>query len=171
MYGPKQDENRILPQIIKGCLANKTFPVSKGNQIRDFCYIDDTVSAILLILREKKAVGQAFNVATGIPVKIKAVINLITKIVGKGKPEFNKRDLREGENEILYADIKKALALMSLHTGSVQASHWQSGEIERYCLRLRAKHLGQIDQAFLGAQAILDPKLPNKILYKCQGFQ
>ena len=45
--------------------------------------------------------------------KIKTVINLITKIVGKGKPEFNKRDLRQGENEILYADIKKIKKILN----------------------------------------------------------
>jgi len=112
-YGPGQKKDRFIPQIINGSIKNKSFPTTSGEQIRDFCYIDDTVSAILLILRDKKAVGQVFNVATGTPVKIKKVINLITKIVGKGKPEFNKRGLREGENEILYADIKKIKKILN----------------------------------------------------------
>ena len=65
------------------------------------------MSAILLLLTNKKIVGDIFNVASGVPVKIKTVINLINKIIGKGKPEFNKRKLHDGENEKLYADIKK----------------------------------------------------------------
>ena len=106
-YGPGQGKNRFIPQIIYGCLRDKKFPTTSGKQIRDFCYIDDTVSAIILILTRKKAIGEVFNVATGIPVKIKKINNLINKIVGKGEPDFNKRKLRTGENEILYADVKK----------------------------------------------------------------
>ena len=53
-YGPGQKKNRFVPQIINGCLKNKKFPTTSGIQIRDFCYIDDTVSAILLILTKKK---------------------------------------------------------------------------------------------------------------------
>jgi len=106
-YGPGQKKDRFVPQIINGCLKNKKFPTTSGNQIRDFCYIDDTVSAILLILTNKNSVGEVFNVASGIPVKIKRVVNLINKIIRKGKPEFNKRALHAGENEFLYADIKK----------------------------------------------------------------
>ena len=47
-YGPKQDINRFIPIIIDGCLNNKKIPLSKGNQIRDFCYIDDVLKAIFL---------------------------------------------------------------------------------------------------------------------------
>ena len=97
----------FIPQVINGCLNNKEFPTTSGEQIRDFCYIDDTVSAILLILTNRKATGEVFNVASGIPVKIKTVIKLINKIIGKGKPEFNKLKLHKRENKILYADIKK----------------------------------------------------------------
>lgn len=106
-YGPGQKNNRFLPQIIEGCLKNRKFPTTSGEQIRDFCYIDDTVSAIFLILTNKKSTGEVFNVASGIPIKIKTVINMVNKIIGKGMPEFNKRKLQEGENEVLYADITK----------------------------------------------------------------
>ena len=106
-YGPNQKKDRFIPQVINGCLNNKEFPTTSGEQIRDFCYIDDTVSAILLILTNRKATGEVFNVASGIPIKIKTVIKLIKKIIGKGKPEFNKLKLHKRENKILYADIKK----------------------------------------------------------------
>ena len=71
-----------MPQIVEGCLSNKKFPTTSGEQIRDFCYIDDTTNAILLILTKKQAVGEIFNVASGVPIKIKNVINLVKKITG-----------------------------------------------------------------------------------------
>ena len=47
-YGPGQNNLRFLPQIIKGCVNNQSFPTSAGEQLRDFCYVEDVVNAILL---------------------------------------------------------------------------------------------------------------------------
>ena len=46
-YGPGQDSKRFLPQIIRGCLDDRAFPASEGEQIRDFCNVHDTVLADL----------------------------------------------------------------------------------------------------------------------------
>ena len=35
VYGPRQDANRFLPITILGCIKNKQFPCSKGDQLRD----------------------------------------------------------------------------------------------------------------------------------------
>ena len=108
VYGPKQDENRFLPQIIKGCLNNKKFPTSNGNQVRDFCYISDVVNAIFLALVSKKANGEIFNIGSGKPIKIKYAIKQVLKIIGKGEAQFGKIKYRKNENMRLYPKIKKA---------------------------------------------------------------
>ncbi len=108
VYGPGQDKNRILPQVISGCLKNKTFPTSKGHQVRDFCYIDDVVNAIFLALNSKKNHGEIFNIGYGKPLKIKNIIQKIQKIIDKGKPQFGKLKYREDENMKLYPNINKA---------------------------------------------------------------
>ena len=108
VYGPKQDENRVLPQIIKGCLNNKKFPTSRGNQVRDFCYISDVVNAIFLALVSKKTNGEIFNIGSGKPIKIKYIIKQILKIIGKGEAQFGKIKYRKNENMRLYPKIKKA---------------------------------------------------------------
>ena len=109
VYGPKQDSNRVLPQIIKGCLNGKKFPVSKGEQVRDFCYIDDVVDAIFLILKIKKKNCEIFNIGSGKPIKIKKIIKQICKIIGRGKPQFGKIKYRKDENMKLYPNINKAV--------------------------------------------------------------
>ena len=108
VYGPRQDKNRILPQVINSCLKNKKFPVSTGNQIRDFCYIDDVINAILLALESKKIKGEIFNIGSGKPLKIKQIIRQVCKKIGKGKPEYGKFKFRKDENMKIYPDIKKA---------------------------------------------------------------
>ena len=108
VYGPKQDENRVLPQIIEGCLNNKKFSTSSGDQIRDFCHVNDVVNAIFLALTSKKSNGEIFNIGSGKPKKIKQVIKQIQKIIGKGRVQFGKIKYRQDENMKLYPNIKKA---------------------------------------------------------------
>ena len=70
VYGPHQKADRLIPQVIHGCLKKTSFPVSKGIQLRDFCYVDDVINAIILALIGKKALGKVFNVGSGKPVSI-----------------------------------------------------------------------------------------------------
>ena len=70
-YGPKQDINRFLPVVISGCIKNKKFPCSNGNQLRDFVHVKDVVNAIFKSLKNKKAVGEIINLGSGKPKKIK----------------------------------------------------------------------------------------------------
>ena len=107
-YGPGQDTGRFLPQIIRGCLSDITFPTSAGEQFRDFCYVDDTVCAILQALDSSEGEGEVFNVASGIPISIREIIEKVRNITGSGKPIYGKVPYRPGENMELYASISKA---------------------------------------------------------------
>lgn len=112
-YGPGQDDKRFLPQIIRGCLADSVFPVSYGGQLRDFCFISDTVDAVFLTMLSDGAKGEVINIASGQPVSIRNVIETVRDIIGKGKPKFGEIDYRPGENMELYADISKANSLLN----------------------------------------------------------
>ena len=107
-YGPKQDINRFLPIVIKGCIKNEKFPCSKGNQLRDFVYVDDVIDAILKSLTNKNAKGQIINIASGKPRKIRNIIEHVKKISKGGYPQFGKIKLRKDEIPKLYPNIQKA---------------------------------------------------------------
>ena len=107
VYGIGQDENRFIPQLIKGCINKISTPVSLGEQLRDFCYIDDIVEVILLTLNSKKACGEVFNIGSGIPVSIKFVVNKILTLIGSGSADFGAIKYRPFENMSLYADTSK----------------------------------------------------------------
>ena len=55
VFGPRQDKNRFIPIIIDGCLKNKKFDCSSGEQLRDFIYVEDAVSAIFKIFNKKSS--------------------------------------------------------------------------------------------------------------------
>ena len=112
VYGPCQNGNRFLPQIIKGCLKGESFKTSEGAQLRDFCYVDDVVEAMVKSALSPLAKGEVINVASGKPVSIRRMIENVVKIVGKGEPLWGAYPCRKGENMELYADITLAEKLL-----------------------------------------------------------
>ena len=112
-YGPGQGPERFIPQIIYGCLKGSVFPVSKGEQIRDFCFIEDVVSAIFLVFSTEGVNGEVINIASGEPTSIKEVILTIQNLIGGGHPNFGKVPYREKENMQLFANIKKAEKILN----------------------------------------------------------
>ena len=106
-YGPYQDYNRLIPQVIYGCLNNLSFPVSSGKQYRDFCYIDDVVNAIEVLIKSKKTSGNIYNIGSGKPIMVKSIIKKINKIIGTGNPKFGNNPLRKNENLKLFANTDK----------------------------------------------------------------
>ena len=112
-YGPKQDLNRFLPIIIKGCIKNKKFPCSQGAQLRDFTHINDVVDAILKSLTNKNARGQIINIGSGKPRKIRNVIEDVKRISKGGYPQYGTFKLRKSEILKLYPSIKKAKSIIN----------------------------------------------------------
>ena len=94
--------------LYKGCIKNKKFPCSRGNQLRDFVHVDDVVNAILKSLTNKNARGQIINIGFGKPRKVKNIIDFIKKTLRGGYPQFGRVKLRKDEILEVYPDIKKA---------------------------------------------------------------
>tara|TARA_Y100000294_G_C8258488_1_gene217768 strand:- start:14 stop:505 length:492 start_codon:yes stop_codon:yes gene_type:complete len=129
-YGPGQDQHRFFPQIIKGCLEGRSFPTSAGEQLRDFCYIQDTVNTIFSSFSSHSALGEVINIASGQPVSVRHMIETVVELIGDGKPEFGEIAYRRGENMELYADVSKARKLLgwepkiSLEDGLSKTIKW-----------------------------------------------
>ena len=113
VYGPGQSDNRFLPQIIQGCLTGDNFPTSKGEQLRDFCYVDDVSDGILSTLTNDNVNGEIINIASGNPLAIREVIEMVQKNVNFGFPKFGQIPYRKGENMFLYADVSKSRKLLN----------------------------------------------------------
>ena len=111
-YGERQDINRLIPIVITSCIKDKEFPCSDGKQFRDFVYISDVVHAIIKSIQSKKSKGQVFNLGSSKPIKIKKLILMIRKKIGKGSPIFGKIKLRKEENLKVYPQIKKIKKLI-----------------------------------------------------------
>ena len=115
VYGPGQDSARFLPQVIRGCLRDESFPVSLGEQKRDFCYVDDVMEGIFKVLVDRGVEGKVVNLGSGRPVAIRDVIEKVAELAGGGRPQFGRVPYRPGENMSLYADVALAHELVKWH--------------------------------------------------------
>lgn len=113
VYGPNQDNNRVIPFVINNSLKAKKFDCSPGNQKRDFLYVDDFVLAVYKSLKSNKNNGEVINIGSQKPTKIKNLILKIVSLVGEGKPNFSKIRIRTDEPNELFPDISKAKKILN----------------------------------------------------------
>jgi UDP-glucose 4-epimerase len=113
VFGPKQDPNSqyaaVIPRFITAALANTRPQVyGDGEQTRDFCFIDNTVSANLLAATTKNPLkGDVVNIACGERISLNQLLAIIGDIVGR-KPDPEYLPGRAGDVRDSLADISAA---------------------------------------------------------------
>lgn len=61
-YGPYHFPEKLIPHMILNALAGKTLPIyGKGNQIRDWLYVEDHARALVLVATTS-ATGETYNI-------------------------------------------------------------------------------------------------------------
>jgi UDP-glucuronate decarboxylase len=81
LYGPREDERRLVPAAIKSLTAGQEFPTTSGRQIRDYMHISDVASALCALSRTR-ATG-AYNVCSSEPTTIAALVQAIGEQLGR----------------------------------------------------------------------------------------
>lgn len=92
-YGPRHQmkHNRygVLNWFIRLALDNETIPIfGDGRILRDFIYIDDLTSALMMCGLCDAAYGDLFNVGSGVPISFLDLMNKIVEIAGSGSYEY-----------------------------------------------------------------------------------
>ena len=107
-YGPGElhtPETHAIPNFIKAVLSKTSVPLFwKGEQIRDFIYIDDLASAHVLPLNQSGL--HIYNVGSQNGSKVIDVVNKIFEIVGYDVPIEDKGE-RPGDAQELVASSEK----------------------------------------------------------------
>lgn len=85
-YGRKKDKWFVIEKIITQMLEKTECKLGDPKPIRDFIYVTDQLNAYLSALENPKAIGETFNVSSGVGVSIQELSELIAELCNfKGK--------------------------------------------------------------------------------------
>lgn len=112
IYSPRQNPNNPYSGVISKFIErvrNNQSPVifGYGSQTRDFVSVHDVVNFVSLILENDDAIGEVFNVGTGIPTSVNELAKIIMSLFDKDLDVIY-ASIKKGDIKDSYADISKA---------------------------------------------------------------
>ncbi|MDE8601615.1 NAD(P)-dependent oxidoreductase [Marinomonas sp. RSW2] len=120
MYGAGDDRNKFIHWFVEQLKKQvESIPLTSGIQLRDFIYIDDIVSAYLLIINhiDRLASYESFDVSTGKLMPVRDFLNAILKEyislykTNNVKLKFGELAFRENEMMAAHVSPKKLKSL------------------------------------------------------------
>lgn len=136
-YGYQDDESKFVTMIIKKLLNNvENIELTKGEQKRDFIYIDDVVAAFELIidnLKNMKDEFVEFEIGRGANISIRELCELIQKITNNQSTKLNFGAIPYRQNEVMESrvDISSLISLGWRPKYSIQEGLMKTIEKER----------------------------------------
>jgi len=90
-YGPYHFPEKLIPLVILNALDGKALPIyGKGDQIRDWLYVEDHAKALYKVVTEGK-VGETYNIGGHNEKQNIEVVKTICKILDELKPQNNRQ--------------------------------------------------------------------------------
>ena len=116
--GGDENTSRLIPGAIQATLRGERFVIrSDGKFVRDFLYMEDAVSAYLLLAealsRTPELRGEAFNFGLGQRRTALEIVHLITALMGRADLQPDVRNVASNEIREQYLDISKATAVLN----------------------------------------------------------
>ncbi len=112
-YGPEQESNLLIPALIRSALAGRDFPMTGGEQTREFNYVDDIVDGFLRAAEVPDIEGLTINLGCAEPRRIRDVAQLVLDLMGNPvRAEIGKLPYRPGETWEFYCDNTRARELL-----------------------------------------------------------
>lgn len=137
VFGPKEDENRLIPFIIRSILNGGPVKISHGLQTRDFLFVSDFVHGVVMAAEGKLGDGEVYNMVSGKSVTVanlaRQIINLMegNVLLDTGKYTSPRKD-----RVVFCGDASKIERLgwspaYSLERGLLETIAWYSGNPPR----------------------------------------
>lgn len=112
LYGPDMPQSFFISQLINVIIKGDELDMTKGEQKRDYIYIDDVVKSILFLatISDQKAI---YNLCSGVGISLKDIANeLVERINKKTKINFGAMPYRKNEIWNLTGDNSKIAEIL-----------------------------------------------------------
>jgi len=142
IFGPGQDPSNpycgVVAKFVESLFAGKPPAIhGDGNQSRDFTFIDDAVEATLLAATSDRAVGEVFNVGTGVETRVNEVAELLIRLIGANvRPTHtDRRDVDNIRRRVVNIEKTRRtlrwVPEITLEEGLRRTVEWQRGVAAR----------------------------------------
>lgn len=139
VFGPRQDPQSqyaaVIPKFITAMAHGETPTIfGDGEQSRDFCFIDNVVSANLLALQSDKPIaGEAMNIACGDRTSLNELVGMLNEILGTSiTPNYEPTRIGDVKHSLASIDHARELigyeAKVKFREGLEKTAEWYGGE-------------------------------------------
>jgi dTDP-D-glucose 4,6-dehydratase len=114
-FGPRQSARAVIPTIISQALTGNTVKLGSLAPVRDFTFVEDTVSAFLKAAESEETIGCLLNIGTGRGVTIGEVSDAIFTLCDRNlHVETEEERIRPTKSEVmtLICNSNKARQLL-----------------------------------------------------------
>jgi nucleoside-diphosphate-sugar epimerase len=80
IYGPAEDKHRLVPALFHALSRGEKYPVTLGEQVRDFLHVEDVANALWTLISQRAS--GIFNVSSGQPVTVRQISETVGDILG-----------------------------------------------------------------------------------------
>jgi UDP-glucose 4-epimerase len=84
VYGPEQPTGMFIPSLIRALLAGERFPMTLGQQTRDFVYVDDVVDGLVRGVAAAGRHAEVLHLSSGVAIPVRDVARQAARIIGEG---------------------------------------------------------------------------------------
>ena len=104
-YGLGQSARNVLPAALEAALSGNDFPLSPGEQIRDWVSVEDVVSGLLAVAQSELAPAESIEIGTGVGTSLRETVQMLFELVGRKEyPILGALPYRPGEDMRVVAD-------------------------------------------------------------------
>ena len=108
IYGQGQDDNFLIPLIIKQIKKTGKISLKDPRPKRDFIHVDDVVNAYCKAVEYEKTSFEIFNLGLGLSYPVKEITEMLVSKFKKNIPIKYSNERRENEVLDTVADVTKA---------------------------------------------------------------
>lgn len=109
VYGRDENDNWLLPSVIKSLLSGNPIELTKGLQKYDYLHIEEFVNSLLKVVDCESNFSGVYNICSGIPIEIKTLIQKISLLIPGSEPllKFGAIPYRKNQNMYMVGENKK----------------------------------------------------------------
>lgn len=78
IFGPREGDNWLIPQVIKSLLANRSVDLTKAEQQYDYLYVKDLAKAVSMVVESSEQSG-VYNIGSNRSVKLRDLLESLKK--------------------------------------------------------------------------------------------